>query len=114
MTTSSKKQCKNQGIADTLQELLDHHAQMLSDAELRDWEKVKKNEVIHEQLIKAFYSKVPHADEVEIVKNATHELLLVNEKLKKLAAEARDKVKTQLTEIGKGKLAVNAYSKHMR
>jgi len=105
---------KNQAIADTLQELLDHHAQMLADAELGDWEKVNKNEVIREQLIKAFYSKAPHDDEVETVKNATHELLLINEKLKQLAADARDKVKTQLTEIGKGKVAVSAYTKHMR
>jgi len=104
----------NKAIADTLQELLDHHAQMLADAEQGDWEKVNKNEVIREQLIKAFYSKAPHGDEVETVKNATHELLLINEKLKQLAADARDKVKTQLTEIGKGKVAVNAYTKHMR
>ena len=105
---------KNKIITDTLQELLEHHAQMLVDAELGDWEKVNKNEAIREQLINAFYSKTPHADEVETVKNATHELLLINEKLKKLAADARDKVKTQLTEIGKGKVAVNAYTKHMR
>jgi len=110
----AQNKAQSKDVTDTLQELLEHHAQMLADAELGDWEQVNKNEVIREQLIKAFYSTTPCADEVETVKSATHELLLINEKLKKLAAEARDKVKTQLTEIGKGKVAVNAYTKHMR
>ncbi len=99
---------------DKLRELIAHNSQMLKDAESGEWEKVNRNEVIREKLIKAFYSTASEIHEAETIESATHELLLVNEKLKKLAVEARDKVTTELNEIGRGKAAVSAYTKHMR
>lgn len=97
-----------------LKELIAHNSQMLKDAESGHWDKVNKNEVIREQLVKAFYSNAAEVHETATIESATHELLLVNEKLKKLAIEARDKVKQELGEIGRGKAAVSAYTKNMR
>ncbi len=100
--------------ADRLNKLIEHNNRMLKDAEAGHWEKVTENEIIRQQLIKTFYSVGSNVRESAAIASATHELLLVNEKLKKLAAQARDKVKTDLTRIGKGKAAIDAYAKHMR
>lgn len=104
----------NKLSTDKLTELAEHNKQMLKDAEAGNWEKVTENECIRQQLIKAFYSVTPEEHEAATVASATQELLLVNEKLKQLACNARDKVKKDLAGLEKGKAAVNAYAKHMR
>ncbi len=100
--------------ADKLSELIKHNNRMLKDAEAGNWEKVTENEIIRQQLIKTFYSVTSNVRESAVIASATHELLLVNEKLKELAIQARDKVKTDLTRTGKSRAAIDAYAKHMR
>lgn len=104
----------NKCTTEKLVELVQHNKQMLKDAEAGNWEKVAENEVIREQLIKAFYSLSADADEAATVATATQELLHVNEEITQLAREAKEQLKNELCEIGRGKSAVNAYTKHMR
>jgi hypothetical protein len=104
----------NKLAADKLTELVEHNSNMLKDAEAGNWEKVTENEIIRQQLIKAFYSVISGLDETAAVASATKELVLVNEKLTQFACKARDKVKMNLAELGKGKSAINAYVQQMR
>ncbi len=97
-----------------INELLEHNKKMVEDAEAGNWEKVTENEIIRQQLIKTFYSATSNIPKSATIDSATHELLLVNEKLKQLAVKARNKVSADLAEIGKSKVAIDAYTKHMR
>lgn len=97
-----------------LEELLEHNSRMLKDAEAGNWDQVSERERIRQQLIKTFYSKQPLPHQAAMVASATLELQRVNERLTKLAMEARDKVTTELSEMGKNKAAISAYNKHSR
>lgn len=96
-----------------LQQLMAHNEKTLKYAEAGDWEKVTENEKIRQQLIKSFYSSSSDEHDTVALANATQELLLVNEKLKQLAINARDKVSTERNDINKGKQAINAYTRNM-
>ena len=104
----------NKLSTDKLTVLVEHDSQMLKDAEAGNWEKVAENECVRQQLIKEFYSVSSDERETEAVASATKELLLLNKKLLQLTSKARDKVKNDLVEMGKGKAAINTYAKHIR
>lgn len=104
----------NKPSADKLTELVEHNKKMLRDARAGNWETLAENEIIRQQMIRAFYSSGVNTSDKASIANATRELLLVNEELTKLVTEARDMVGNELAELGKGKIAINAYVKHMR
>ncbi|HHO59179.1 MAG TPA: flagellar protein FliT [Thiotrichales bacterium] len=97
-----------------LAQLIEHNSRMLKDAEAGNWQQVTEAEIKRQHLIDAFYSGASDIHETSVIASATQELLLVNEKLKKLAIEAREQVRGELSELGKGKTAINAYNKHSR
>ncbi|MCG6939218.1 MAG: flagellar protein FliT [Gammaproteobacteria bacterium] len=99
--------------ADKLTELVEHNKQMLRDAEDGNWEKVTENELIRQQLLKVFYSESSEEYEAEDIINAIQEIFLINQEMTRLVWKARDKVKNVIAELGKGKAAINAYTKHM-
>ena len=103
----------NEPSTNKLTELVDHHRQMLKDAESGNWEKVTENEVTRQILIKDCYSGASEEYEVTALVSATQELLKVNEELKQYAEKARDTLKKDLAALGKGKAAISAYAKHM-
>ncbi|MBL4711604.1 MAG: flagellar protein FliT [Gammaproteobacteria bacterium] len=97
---------------DKLTELLSHNKQMLKDAEAGNWEKLTVSESIRQRLIEDYFSvKIDPHDETVVA--ATQNLLKVNERIKELASKARDHVTKSLVGLEKGKVAVNAYAKHM-
>lgn len=104
----------SKSTSDRLAELVEHNKMMLRDADAGDWEKLTENEIIRQQMIKAFYSSSLDSSDAAAIANATRELLLVNEELTKLVCRARDGVEKDLADLGKGKAAINAYSKHIR
>lgn len=101
-------------LADKLTELVEHSKQMLKYAEAGNWEKLTENENIRQQLIRAFYSASAKSNDAEAIATVTRELLQANDELTRLVSNSRDKVEKELAEIGKGKVAINAYAKHMR
>lgn len=103
----------NKLSTDKLTELVEHNSQMLKDAEAGNWDIVTNNECVRQLLIKDFYSVSSDERETEAVASATKELLLHNKKLIQLTSKARDKVKNDLVELGKGKAAINTYAKHI-
>ncbi len=103
----------NKLSSNKLIELVEFNRQMLKDAEAGSWEKVTENEITRQALIKDFYSVASEEYEATALASATQELLQLNEKLKKYAGKARDKLKNDIAALGKGKAAISAYEKHM-
>jgi len=104
----------NQDAIDKLDEIIAFNSRMIKAAEAGNWDVVTDSEKLRQQLIKAFYSQTPPVTDEAVLSHATQELLDVNEKLKQLAIQARDNVKTELNDLTKGREAVSAYTKYSR
>ncbi len=101
-------------ILTEITELIEHNTRMLKDAEAGNWESVRQAEVERESMIQTFYAHARQNQRHQAIAQATRELIRVNERLKQLAIEARDKAQNELAELSKSKVAISAYEKNRR
>lgn len=96
-----------------LSDLVEHHRVMLEDAEKGDWEKVIKDDLLRRNKLRALYSST-EVHNLPDISSATQEMLLINQKLEKLALTAKQEVSTAAVSINKGRRAVGFYERHVR
>lgn len=104
----------NKSSTDKLEQLIEHNKQMLIDAEAGCWQQLTDSEVIRQRLIKEVYPINSDVYNVVIATKATRAILQINEKIKEIVSAARDHINKEITDLGKSKVAVNAYVKNMR
>ena len=112
MPASSNKQMVD--LLAEVNKLLEHNSAMLNMAKKGEWEKVKEAEAQREGMINHLYQHAVDYPDKQVIQKATTELIEVNEKLKKLAIQARDSARDELAEMSKGKAAISAYEKNRR
>jgi hypothetical protein len=102
------------GHSAKLLDLLERSKAMLAHAEAGDWQRVVAEEEACRQLINTYFSDPSRLTDVNGIGQAIQELLQINDRLQKLAANARDQSKSELSTISEGRKAVNAYAQHTR
>ena len=98
----------------SISDLIDHSRAMLAHAEAGEWQTVVDDERVRRQLFDIFFATPSTlADEAELRRHL-EELLQINGRLQRLAAETRDRVLAEANTISDGRKAVNAYAEHSR
>lgn len=110
MSSSHKNSCS---LSKQLTELTKHNHSMLKNAEAGRWDKVIEAEALRRTLLEALYSS-SDIQNAPGVTSATREMLLINQKLEKLAISAHKLATTDVASINKGRQAISTYEKNVR
>ena len=97
-----------------ISQLIEHSQSMLMHAEAGEWDTVVNEEVIRRELINAYFSEPSNIANEPEISTAIQQLLLINDKMEKLALDAREIAKAGVRSISSGRKAVNAYADNAR
>lgn len=106
-------ECKLNHVSDVT-ELLEYSHSMLMHAEAGEWDTVVSEDIIRRQMINAYFSEPSNIANEPDISTAIQQLLLINDRMEKLAFEAREMAKAEVKSISNGRKAVNAYVDNAR
>lgn len=100
-------------LSEQLAKLTAMNHSMLKNAESGDWEKVIDEEVLRREMLEALYSSID-IQYAPGVASATREMLLINQKLEKLANSAHKSTASEIVSMHRGRQAISTYEKYVR
>ncbi len=96
--------------APELEQLIALSQAMLENAEAERWDDLMVLEVERRELLERFFSEPIQQDDTEVIANAIHSILSIDEKILELGVAKRFDILQILQDLDQGKKAIKAYT----